>query len=323
MMFSSLKKALLITAATAFLASPSLAKQDGLFDPIIGHSAKERAQIMRPVGSPFHQALHLEYLKLAKKRTSSDKTVDTFDQSFLSHKAIAAAQGIEVAPESPGNWTIHPLYSANVIETHARLAVALNSGAANLSPLAAAKAQANFDCWIEDMASADEEFQPVSECLGQFNAAMDSVEKGGLRALQPAGGSGSNATYANSNGDLAYQPNTHQGGTFVPRFIVFFGYGRSGLDSQGKDVIQIAANKILDSNPKQIELFGFTDSSGSKAANKRLAEKRISAVKRALISRGVSPTLIKTQALGEDNPLVKTRDGKREAGNRRVEILLR
>lgn len=317
MILKSIKNALIMASALSVISLSGFSNADEpLFDPIIEHSSKERAKIMLPVGSPFSQALHLEYLRLAEKRTSSPEIQNTFDTSFLSQKAVRAAQGYRVAPETPGNWSINLLYLPNLVEAHARLGTALNSGAMNTTPILAAKAQANYDCWVEDVARAGDT-GPLSECSGAFNKAMDALEKSGLRALKPASGS------ASASGELEYKPEADDGDTFIPRYMIFFGYGKSGLDTQGRDVIEIAASKIMRMNPDQIELFGFTDSSGSKAANERLAMKRIDSVKQALIAKGVPAGKIRTRALGEDNPLVNTGDNRREAGNRRVEILLK
>ena len=54
----------------------------------------------------------------------------------------------------------------------------------------------------------------------------------------------------------------------------------------------------------------------------RLSERRAEAVKAELIRLGVPATVITTVGKGEEDPLVPTKDGVREAQNRRVEIVI-
>ena len=48
--------------------------------------------------------------------------------------------------------------------------------------------------------------------------------------------------------------------------------------------------------------------------------KRASAVKSALVERGVDPALVKVDSRGESDLLVETADGVREPANRRVTV---
>lgn len=71
----------------------------------------------------------------------------------------------------------------------------------------------------------------------------------------------------------------------------------------------------------QVEIAGHTDSFGDKTINKRLSERRASAVKSFLTSKGIDTRRIKTVGYGEDKPLASNDD--EEEGrqlNRRVEF---
>jgi outer membrane protein OmpA-like peptidoglycan-associated protein len=69
-----------------------------------------------------------------------------------------------------------------------------------------------------------------------------------------------------------------------------------------------------------IDVYGYTDTVGSRDSNQRLSEQRAQAVARYLISRGVNQARIRSQGFGEDNLRAQTADGVNEPLNRRVEI---
>ena len=68
-------------------------------------------------------------------------------------------------------------------------------------------------------------------------------------------------------------------------------------------------------------MIGHTDTSGSDAYNKQLADRRANAVIDALSKAGVKARISKVVA-GERDPKVKTKDGVRMGVNRRVEIAI-
>ena len=69
-----------------------------------------------------------------------------------------------------------------------------------------------------------------------------------------------------------------------------------------------------------IMLAGYTDTSGPKPYNLRLAAQRNDSVRTYLTGRGVPAARITSEAFGEANLRVPTADGVRELQNRRVEI---
>jgi outer membrane protein OmpA-like peptidoglycan-associated protein len=70
----------------------------------------------------------------------------------------------------------------------------------------------------------------------------------------------------------------------------------------------------------QIEIRGRTDGTGGGEANQRVATARASAARQYLIAQGVSPTKIRTSALGSGGYLTDNTTLVGKATNRRVEI---
>ncbi len=105
-------------------------------------------------------------------------------------------------------------------------------------------------------------------------------------------------------------------------FLVFFEFAKSDVTPEANRVIIQAADSAKAGNVTRINVTGHADRAGSAAYNQALSRRRASAVMDALVRRGISRNQIFVFARGESQPLVATRDGVREAQNRRVEIVL-
>jgi outer membrane protein OmpA-like peptidoglycan-associated protein len=103
-------------------------------------------------------------------------------------------------------------------------------------------------------------------------------------------------------------------------YIVFFEFDSAELTPEAMNIIGLAANAARQSGSCKITVTGHTDSSGSKAYNEDLSQRRAQSVATALVSDGIAQGEIVVQWRGETQPLVPTGDGVKEAQNRRVTI---
>jgi outer membrane protein OmpA-like peptidoglycan-associated protein len=103
-------------------------------------------------------------------------------------------------------------------------------------------------------------------------------------------------------------------------YIVFFEFDSAELTPEAINIIGLAANAAKQSGTCKITVTGHTDTSGSKAYNESLSQRRAQAVAGALIGDGVAEGDIVVLWRGEAQPLVPTGDGVKEAQNRRVTI---
>lgn len=101
--------------------------------------------------------------------------------------------------------------------------------------------------------------------------------------------------------------------------IVYFDLGSAVINAEGKKVIKKVADRVKNTS-KKVVLSGHTDRSASASFNQKLSEKRVAAVKSALVKKGVDAANISAAAEGEDANAVPTKDGVVEKLNRRVEI---
>ena len=102
---------------------------------------------------------------------------------------------------------------------------------------------------------------------------------------------------------------------------MFFDWDKYNITPEGMQIIQLAANHYKSGGRVQIQVTGYTDTSGSAGYNQRLSERRANAVATALERLGVPRSDMVVAGRGENDLRVPTADGVREPQNRRVEIL--
>ncbi len=106
------------------------------------------------------------------------------------------------------------------------------------------------------------------------------------------------------------------------QFQVFFDFDKSEITEAAARVIQAAAAAVKQGHIVHITVTGHTDTVGSAAYNEGLSVRRAVAVKSKLVADGVTDGSIATVGVGKTGLLVPTKDGVREAQNRRAVIEL-
>ena len=103
---------------------------------------------------------------------------------------------------------------------------------------------------------------------------------------------------------------------------VTFATGSYSINQTFRNTLDKVAASMVQYPDSLIDVYGYTDSTGSNAFNQRLSEQRAQAVAQYLSARGVSAARIRSQGFGED-PNYFVGDNATESGrslNRRVEI---
>ncbi|MCI1007926.1 OmpA family protein [Pseudomonas oryzihabitans] len=83
------------------------------------------------------------------------------------------------------------------------------------------------------------------------------------------------------------------------------------------------ANSFKQFDQNSIEIVGYTDSSGSRARNVELAQRRAQNVAGYLTAQGVPAARLSTRGAGPDAPIASNATADGRAQNRRVEVNLR
>lgn len=248
-------------------------------------------------GPAFNRALKQEYQQLGDEAL---KESDHPHADRYIRKGTAAGAGANVLPEVPGTWLIPRRARVELRVNHGKLLAALNGGARTRNPSAAARAQAMFDCWVEE---EHEDFwwrapgmeMPVGG--GYYQPAdVRRCKEGFLAAMQELLGSPQQA------------------------FIIFFAFNRANLDASAMRVIRDIVAAARSAPGARVSIFGHTDTSGTARYNLGLSKRRAGSVSGALTAGGVAPSRIAASGFGETRLRVPTPDGTPNAQNRRAEV---
>lgn len=106
-------------------------------------------------------------------------------------------------------------------------------------------------------------------------------------------------------------------------FLLYFSSDSTRLVPKSKATLPAIFEKISKKQPCQIVIIGHTDRMGPRNYNINLSLKRASAIKKIIESADLEITRIDIYSYGENDPIIKTKDGVSEPLNRRVEITVR
>jgi OOP family OmpA-OmpF porin len=259
-------------------------------------SAFDQLNSIQPTGTPFQQALFGNYAHLAWSyaRDSSAPRFSDIDSSMsgvadaFATKAVIAAQGHDVAPEAG--------LTQDQQSARARLAQALDAGR-NTFPADAARAQADFDCWVLN-STVPALYASSARCRGSFASSLGRFE----RNLRP----------------VAAAP------TAMPQsaYTALFGFDSWSLSAEALATLQQAISDARAGRQSHINVVGHTDTVGSARYNLRLSKKRANVVRDALVDMGARRTAIVTTGVGMTDLAVPTGPGVNEPKNRRAVVTL-
>lgn len=272
----------------------------------------ERAEQTEPSGTEFRKALYAEYIVISRAEYAEG---DYADSDIFARRAMLAAGGSLIEPERIED---RQLPQGKVDElTNARewLLTTYSNTATDKAPDDAARAQAQFDCWI---AEQEENFQPddIAACRSGFLAAMGKLEEATREPLPSAAGRVAAATAAAS---AAAAPLARQQTDDI--YVLFFDFDSAGLNDAAKAVIAKALADFKIAQPDVVRIEGHTDTAGPAAYNVKLSDRRVATVAKALEAGGVSSRIIERKGVGEKQPLIFSGENKREEKNRRVEVI--
>lgn len=109
----------------------------------------------------------------------------------------------------------------------------------------------------------------------------------------------------------------------VSRSSVYFALGRSALDERAGSVLDGVASQILRNPQFVVNLYGFSDPSGSENYNQVLARRRVDAVERYLVERTPGQlSRYRGISFGEQLPAAEVASMTRAADRRQVLVVL-
>lgn len=215
------------------------------------------------IGGPFNEQVKQGYLQLAGPVSVPFGS----EHARFRGKAQQAMLGDVVYPDRVAGYDLPPgPVRDEALALRYRLVEALEAGGRERTPVDAAIAQVNFDCWLSEIGP----MPPTREgevCKETMVAALVDMEAGLAGPTEP--------------------------------YSIFFESGSADLSQAARRVVEEAARAAGLARPQQIEVVGYTDPSGSVEANQILSARRAQAVADALVEAGASPGAVEVSGQGE------------------------
>lgn len=307
----------------------------------VNYTALDNLGDARPTGDAFDKALFTNYAFLARSfgdvgaasyttfdqegsisLSDSDSAVAALANSFAA-KAIALSHGEVVDPMPGRDAKSHTLRD--------RLIRALTIGRDSY-PRDAARAQADYDCWVLNATVPSQERASV-QCQRSLDVTLPRLENE-VRAETAAPAADATAP-APASPDAAQTPAPDKSQAPPPQssaapaasaqqagYTVYFDFNSWALTAEDLHIIQKTIDAARDGGQPLITVVGHTDTSGRAAYNLRLSVRRADVVRDVLVDLGARRDAIETKGVGESDLAVPTADGVREPKNRRSVITL-
>ncbi|MGF1759671.1 OmpA family protein [Photobacterium sagamiensis] len=103
---------------------------------------------------------------------------------------------------------------------------------------------------------------------------------------------------------------------------ITFGVDKSDLSSRAMNALHNVALVAKEYDKTMLNVYGFTDSTGSESYNLRLSQVRAGEVSNYLIRDGVTANRVVSKGMGEAHPIASNKTTQGRAENRRVAIVL-
>ena len=247
-----------------------------------------------PAGSEFNRDLQQQYVALAEsERSEGDRT----SAQHYAAKALEASSGTAVGPDDIAARNAARAFKVTgdaekqLTAARSRLLANLNDPAAAKNPAAAAKAQTSFDCWLEQQQEGWQ-YGDIAACRKEFDTAMASLDAAKVAAAPAKKAS-------------------------VER-VVYFKFDSDQLIPSSQSEMANLVREAELSKPKSVQIISYTDLSGTKEYNAKLAAMRGQSIEEKL--REAGPEVIKVDARGAVDPVVDTPAPNQE--NRRAVIIM-
>ena len=158
--------------------------------------------------------------------------------------------------------------------------------------------------------------QPGQEA---YSYGYGQAPAGGYETYDASGGAGAGA--GAGAGRRSGQAIAGNGSAVPADRIVYFSFDSAEILPESQTIIEANARKLTRSSRTVTQLEGHTDERGSREYNIALGERRVYAVRQAMIAMGVAPHQIRAVSYGEERPAASGADEQSYALNRRVEIV--
>ncbi|TNE49392.1 MAG: hypothetical protein EP343_11995 [Deltaproteobacteria bacterium] len=103
---------------------------------------------------------------------------------------------------------------------------------------------------------------------------------------------------------------------------IYFDFNKDTIKPTSYPVLDAVANILMKYKKIRIRIEGHTDDVGTPTYNLDLSQRRASAVRRYLMSKGIRGSRMRSAGYGEGRPLIRSTSPEARAKNRRVEFVI-
>ena len=103
---------------------------------------------------------------------------------------------------------------------------------------------------------------------------------------------------------------------------ILFATGKSTLSASAQNSLTQFATSLINNPDTNVQIFGYTDNTGSYAANERVSNSRADAVRTFLVNKGVTATRITALGIPMADYVATNETAEGRAQNRRVEVYI-
>ena len=132
------------------------------------------AKRINPQGTEFQKTLYSEYVAMAEKEQAAGDYEDT---AFYVDRALISGAGKRIEPYSVDENGLPTSTVPMFKKARTRLNDAFSSGARKQTPYKAAKAQAAYDCWLEEVSDNNGMTKRAEVCRDRFRANISEIEE--------------------------------------------------------------------------------------------------------------------------------------------------
>lgn len=239
----------------------------------------------------------------------------------IAQRALADAERFQKADADPA-MVAHFAYLA---EQRARIAMkTAELRAAEAAVATSGEQRSRMQLDLSARERAESEAQKLQADLARDEAQVLRQQAAGEKRMAEERAAQQAAEMRRLQGEMSELKarETERGWVLTMRNDLLFDSGQATLKPGGHKALGNLATFMRQDPGREIAIEGFTDSSGSAEANRRLSEARAAAVKQALVSQGIGAHRIDARGFGPAFPVASNETPVGRQLNRRVEVVI-
>ncbi len=288
-----LRTALAAAGFTLLAACTSMPIQNGMLD-------QARSRLQAAQAEPHTVAMAADELARAREtlRRGDQALANGQDTAQVTHLGYMALQQVAIAEETAASRNSQAVV-AGAGAARDRMRLELRTREADMAQAQKATAEQAAAMTSAQLAQSQANTQAERDRVARRDAQVSDLESQ-LRDM--------NARQTDR-------------GTVVTLGDVLFDTGAANLRPAGQRSMAQLADFMRRNPERHASIEGYTDSTGSTAANQALSDRRAQAVMSALVQQGVPGNQLTTQGFGEERPVAGNDTAGGRQMNRRVEVV--